>query len=138
MQYMQFNKKLGAGAYKMVFLGYDSETGREVAWNVISTLHLDSGARKRISDEINIAKSLSHKRIIKFINAWQNKGSKEVVFITERVTGGSLRQYINRLNAPLKVKVAKDWCRQILEGLAYLHSGMKPAPIIHRDLKVIF
>uniref|UniRef100_A0A0G4I0E9 Protein kinase domain-containing protein n=1 Tax=Chromera velia CCMP2878 TaxID=1169474 RepID=A0A0G4I0E9_9ALVE len=133
-RFLRFAKKLGAGAYKMVYLGFDTETGREVAWNVISTVHLDGAARKRIGEEINIAKSLSHKRIIKFINAWQNKQTREVVFITERVTGGSLRQYINRLKTPLKVKVVKDWCKQILEGLVHLHS-MEPSPIIHRDLK---
>ena len=40
----------------------------------------------------------------------------EVCFITERITGGSLLQYIKRINAPLKQKVIKNWCRQILEG----------------------
>lgn len=43
----------------------------------------------------------------------------QVCFITERITGGSLLQYIKRINAPLKQKVIKNWCRQILEG--YLH-----------------
>lgn len=30
-------------------------------------------------------------------------------------------------------KVLKSWCRQILKGLAFLHS--RSPPIIHRDLK---
>ena len=59
--------------------------------------------------------------------------SRQVCFITERITGGSLLQYIKRINAPLKQKVIKNWCRQILEGLDYLHT--RPDPVIHRDLK---
>ncbi|CAD7952311.1 unnamed protein product, partial [Amoebophrya sp. A120] len=57
-----------------------------------------------------------------------------VIFITERVTGGSLRNYVNRLGGPLKLKVIRNWAHQILEGLQYLHST-KPNPVIHRDLK---
>ena len=78
-------------------------------------------------------KTLKHPKIIAFINAWTNKEKEQVCFITERITGGSLLQYIKRINAPLKQKVIKNWCRQILEGLNYLHT--RPDPVIHRDLK---
>ena len=116
-----------------MYLAFDNDTGREVAWNVISFARLKRHERKRIDDEIQIAKSLDHPRILRFINAWINKEKAEVIFITERVTGGSLRQYINRLDGPLKLKVIRNWCRQILEGIVYLHT--QPHPVIHRDLK---
>ena len=132
-RFHRFNRKLGSGAFKTVYLAFDNDTGREVAWNVISFARLKRHERKRIDDEILIAKSLDHPRIIRFINAWINKEKAEVIFITERVTGGSLRQYINRLDGPLKLKVIRNWCRQILEGVVYLHS--QPHPVIHRDLK---
>ncbi|KAF4678113.1 Serine/threonine-protein kinase wnk4 [Perkinsus chesapeaki] len=133
-RFHRFNRKLGSGSYKTVYLAFDNDTGREVAWNVISFAHLSRHERKRIDDEIKIAKSLDHDRIISFINAWINKKKEEVVFITERVNGGSLRQYINRLDGPLKVKVIRMWCKQILEGINYLHNELK-VPVIHRDLK---
>ncbi|KAF4751214.1 Serine/threonine-protein kinase wnk4, partial [Perkinsus olseni] len=133
-RFHRFNRKLGSGSYKTVYLAFDNDTGREVAWNVISFAHLSRHERKRIDDEIKIAKSLDHDRIISFINAWINKKKEEVVFITERVNGGSLRQYINRLDGPLKVKVIRMWCKQILEGINYLHNQLK-VPVIHRDLK---
>ena len=38
-------------------------------------------------------KSLNHSNIINFINAWFNKKKDEVIFITEIVTGGSLKTY---------------------------------------------
>ena len=50
------------------------------------------GERKRISDEIALLKSLKHSNIINFISAWINKQKDEVVFITEVVTGGSLKK----------------------------------------------
>ena len=133
-RFLRFNRKLGAGSYKDVYLGFDTHTGCEVAWNVIGFQHLSKQERKRISEEINIAKTLSNPRIITFVNAWINKQKEEVVFITERVTGGSLRQYFTRLGAPLKMKVIRNWSKQILEGLHYLHNH-QPNPVIHRDLK---
>ncbi|CAJ1334242.1 unnamed protein product [Effrenium voratum] len=132
-RFVRFNRKLGSGSYKVVYLGFDNDTGMEVAWNIISFQHMEKKAKKRISDEINMLKTLKHPKIIAFINAWTNKQQEQVCFITERITGGSLLQYIKRINAPLKLKVIRNWCRQILEGLNYLHT--RPDPIIHRDLK---
>ncbi len=47
--------------------------------------------KMRISTEIEILKNLKHPNIIHFINAWINKSKNEVVFITEIITGGSLK-----------------------------------------------
>lgn len=48
--------------------------------------------RKRIADEIALLKKLKHPNIIQFISAWLNKQKEEIVFITEVVTGGSLKK----------------------------------------------
>ena len=53
-------------------------------------------------------------------------------FTTEIVTSGTLKEYTSRVKN-IKLKVIKKWCRQILNGLNYLHSHNPP--IIHRDLK---
>jgi WNK lysine deficient protein kinase len=133
-RFIRFNRKLGSGAFKSVYLGFDNDTGREVAWNVVSIDRLSKHEKRRLDEEIRVVSAMNSPRIIKFISAWINKEKREVVFITERVSGGSLRAYIRRLNSPLKLKVIRNWCRQILEGLVYLHS-FTPQPIIHRDLK---
>ncbi|XP_058225601.1 serine/threonine-protein kinase WNK8-like [Rhododendron vialii] len=52
--------------------------------------------------------------------------------ITELFTSGSLRQYRNK-HKSVDMKAIKNWARQILRGLDYLHS--QNPPIIHRDLK---
>ena len=46
-RFARFNRKLGAGSYKIVYLGFDNDTGREVAWNVIAFTHMSKTERKR-------------------------------------------------------------------------------------------
>ena len=41
-------------------------------------------------------------------------------------------RYIRRFKK-INLKVMKNWCRQILKGLYYLHT--RTPPVIHRDLK---
>lgn len=54
------------------------------------------------------------------------------IIITELLVSGTLKSYLKRLRN-VKEKVLKNWCRQILSGLLYLHT--RTPPIIHRDLK---
>ncbi len=35
-RFKRFSEELGSGAYKIVYKGVDNETGREIAWNVVS------------------------------------------------------------------------------------------------------
>ena len=62
-----------------------------------------------------------------------NKKKSEVVFITEMVTGGNLKSYIKKIRYP-RLRVLKNWSKEILRGISYLHN-QTPQPIIHRDLK---
>ncbi len=34
-RYVRFDERIGVGAYKEVWRGYDTETGKEIAWNTI-------------------------------------------------------------------------------------------------------
>lgn len=106
-RFKRFNDLLGSGAYKEVYRGIDEDTGREIAWNVIKINKLPKIDRKRISDEIHTLKSMKeHPNIIHFISAWVNKSKEEVIFITEMVTAGSLRQYLKKIKKP-RLKVIK-------------------------------
>jgi WNK lysine deficient protein kinase len=71
-----------------------------------------------------------HPNIINLHDYWYTDG--EFVFITELMTSGTLRDYIQKLQNP-SLKIIKRWSRQILKGLLYLHS-LSPS-IIHRDIK---
>jgi WNK lysine deficient protein kinase len=147
-RYIRFPVKLGDGAYKAVWLGYDTELGIEVAWCLVETRRIPQRERARIRSETEILSHLHHNHIINFYQVWENPETEQVcnnmhfisshyfqiVFTTERVTSGSLKSYINRVK-PLRLKVIKKWCRQILKGLEYLHS--QTPPVIHRDLSTI-
>ncbi|CAD8088663.1 unnamed protein product [Paramecium sonneborni] len=129
-RFCKYNEEIGKGAYKSVFRGYDNQSGCEVAWNVFQLNSVPENERRRVRQEISILSSLKHENIINFIYSWHNKSKKEIVFITEIINGGSLKNYLRRITRP-KLKVIKNWCRQILLGLEYLHKQN----IIHRDLK---
>ncbi|CAG9334949.1 WNK4_8 [Blepharisma stoltei] len=132
-RFFRFNDLLGSGAYKTVYRGLDNDQGCEVAWNSISLKNLPVEDRTQIAEEVKLNRRLNHPNIVHFISAWTNPNKEELVFISELVTGGSLRQYLKKIKFP-RLKVIKSWCKGILLGLQYLHS-QKPYPIIHRDLK---
>lgn len=90
-RFKRFDEELGRGAYKQVYRGVDHDTGREVAWSIISLSRLPKSERPRIKSEIKLIKELKHRNIITFINAWIDKSTEKIHFITEMITGGSVR-----------------------------------------------
>jgi len=131
-QYIRFDERLGNGAYKDVWLAFDNDSGKEVAWNTVDLRRLPFGEKRRIKCETEILQQLKHPHIINFHDSWNSPNKEEICFITEIVTSGTLKDYIKRVKR-VKLKIIKKWCRQILEGLDYLHRHNPP--IIHRDLK---
>jgi serine/threonine protein kinase len=115
-RFSRFNRLLAGKEGKKVFLGFDNDTGREVAWSVFG---LENHSNEKFVQTVETLRRLEHGNVVKLMNAWVEESS--VVVITERVGGWTLRQYISRLTAPLKLKVVKNWCMQILQGLVYLH-----------------
>lgn len=94
---------------------------------------MSASEKERLKEEVTQLQKLNHPNIIHFTKSWHNARKDELVFITELMTGGSLKHYQKMLKTP-HLKVIKNWCRDILEGLLYLHS-QAPTPVIHRDLK---
>jgi len=126
-RYAKLNCILGKGAYKTVYKALDWEEGFEVAWSSTQTTKAEY---IELNEEIEILKSVRHPNIINFHDCWYN--NNEIIFITELMTSGTLREYIQKLQVPY-LKIIKRWSRQILKGLYYLHSY--DPPIIHRDIK---
>ncbi|KAF9149050.1 hypothetical protein BG015_009188 [Linnemannia schmuckeri] len=136
-RFQRLNDILGEGAYKHVYRAFDQEEGVEVAWNQLRIDHLTKKEAQKILSEIEILQSIRNEHIINFYASWSTKapnGGERIVFVTELMSSGTLKQYLKKtLKGALKPKVLKSWCRQILQGLVYLHTHNPP--IIHRDLK---
>eukprot|EP00557_Chaetoceros_sp_GSL56_P006807 CAMPEP_0176495324 /NCGR_PEP_ID=MMETSP0200_2-20121128/10586_1 /TAXON_ID=947934 /ORGANISM="Chaetoceros sp., Strain GSL56" /LENGTH=1214 /DNA_ID=CAMNT_0017893175 /DNA_START=711 /DNA_END=4355 /DNA_ORIENTATION=- len=131
-RYLRFSEKLGSGAYKEVFRAYDTSEGIEVAWNVVNLSGVPSVERRYIVNEVKLLEKLNHSNIISFHGSWVNRELEQVIFVTEILSSGTLKQFINKVQI-IRYKIAKRWAVQILKGLEYLHS--QEPPIIHRDLK---
>ncbi|CAM9747374.1 unnamed protein product, partial [Phaeothamnion confervicola] len=105
----------------------------QVAWNTVNIKQLPKEEKRRIINEVRLLHGLDHKNLVQFHGSWVNREKEQVVFVTEILPGGSLMDFIRRVEL-IRWKVIKRWARQILKGLHYLHNEHNP-PIIHRDLK---
>lgn len=134
-RYFRYKEVVGSGAFKTVYKGFDVVEGIEVAWAKVEINGRTMGSPKelqRLKTEIQLLRSLHHKHILKLYTSWVDNKKRAVNIITELFTSGNLREYRTK-HKKVDMKAMRRWAKQILTGLAYLHS-QKP-PIIHRDLK---
>jgi len=80
--------------------------------------------------EISLMQVLQHPNIVRFLGAKINPRTGQLSIIMERVNGGSVKARLDQ-NGPLSEPVIKNYTRQILYGLRYLHSH----GVVHRDIK---
>ncbi|XP_016733398.2 probable serine/threonine-protein kinase WNK9 isoform X3 [Gossypium hirsutum] len=116
------------------YKAFDEYEGIEVAWNQVKLHDLlqSSDDLERLYCEIHLLKTLKHENIMKFYTSWVDTSNRNINFVTEMFTSGTLRQYRLK-HSKVNIRAVKHWCRQILKGLMYLHS--RDPPVIHRDLK---
>lgn len=76
------------------YRAFDEYQGMEVAWNQVK-LHdfLQSPEDlERLYCEIHLLKTLKHRNIMKFYTSWVDVSRRNINFITEMFTSGTLRQ----------------------------------------------
>uniref|UniRef100_A0A8C7Q4Q2 Protein kinase domain-containing protein n=1 Tax=Oncorhynchus mykiss TaxID=8022 RepID=A0A8C7Q4Q2_ONCMY len=122
------------------YLAMDTEEGVEVVWNEVmfserKNFKLQEEKVKSVFDNLI---QLEHLNIVKFHKYWADINDinrARVIFITEYMSSGSLKQFLKKTKKNHKTmneKAWKRWCTQILSALSYLHS-CEP-PIIHGNL----
>ncbi|CDO95949.1 unnamed protein product [Kluyveromyces dobzhanskii CBS 2104] len=152
--------RIGCGSFGSVYLGMNAETGElmavkqvelkptAVTAGVVSIADESKKAnspgggttavkntsqihRKMIDalqHEMNILKELHHDNIVTYYGSSQEGGNLNIFL--EYVPGGSVSSMLNNYG-PFDEPLVKNFTRQILIGLTYLHKRN----IIHRDIK---
>ena len=122
--------KIARGGFGTVYLFKDQDAGKKVAMKSVkagvSTSTLK--AVEALQLEIKLCKTFEHKRIVKYYGTVHD-GEYLSIFM-EYMEGGSIQEWVSRKGAFSEEEVRR-LCRQILEGLVYLHNKK----IIHRDIK---
>ncbi|KAK3101753.1 hypothetical protein FSP39_006118 [Pinctada imbricata] len=134
-RFLKFDIEIGRGSFKTVYKGLDTETGVAVAWCELQDKKWNKTERQRFREEAEMLKELQHPNIVRFYDSWEEpntRNRKVIVLVTELMTSGTLKTYIKRFKK-INAKVLRNWCKQILKGLYYLHT--RTPPVIHRDLK---
>lgn len=121
------------------YLAMDTEEGVEVVWNEVMFSERKNFKilEEKVKAVFDSLIHLEHANIVKFHKYWADtkENRARVIFITEYMSSGSLKQFLKKTKKNHKTmneKAWKRWCTQILSALCYLHSC--DPPIIHGNL----
>ncbi|XP_041977083.1 nuclear receptor-binding protein isoform X2 [Aricia agestis] len=117
----------------------DTEEGVEVVWNEVQFSERKNfkAQEDKIQTVFDSLTRLEHPNIVKFHRYWTDTHNDKprVIFITEYMSCGSLKQFLKRTKRNVKrlpLQAWKRWCTQILSALSYLHECVPP--IVHGNL----
>ncbi|KAL0946856.1 hypothetical protein HGRIS_013023 [Hohenbuehelia grisea] len=126
---------IGAGSFGKVYLGMDASNGLLMA---VKQVELPTGdgpniERKKsmlsaLEREIELLKDLQHENIVQYL--YSSTDDEFLNIFLEYVPGGSVTALLRSYGA-FEEPLVKNFVRQILQGLNYLHER----DIIHRDIK---
>ena len=132
-------EKIGGGGQAVVYKAFDHLTKEEIAIKTLLSRHRkDKSAIDRLKQEALVARSLTHKYIIKTYSVEQRTdiahGDDSVFICMELIGSGlELKDVINKRRASgqsFRVDEVLHVTRQLLDALKYAHSYT-----VHRDIK---
>ncbi|MCJ1247238.1 ATP binding [Trapelia coarctata] len=127
---------IGQGSFGSVFLALHAITGELMAVKQVempSKSNSDMDKRKEVmvaalKREIDLLRDLQHPHIVQYLGS--NSDDQHFNIFLEYVPGGSVAAMLNTYGH-LQEPLIRNFVRQILDGLSYLHGQ----DIIHRDIK---
>ena len=123
------HEELGRGNLTTVYRATHDALGNQVALKVLSAaLSRDDNARKRFTQEAQIASALDHPNIVRILDL--DEDDDQVFIATEYVPGVDLKKHLAKFG-PLAQKDMFKILKQIADALDFAHSP----GVVHRDLK---
>ena len=127
---------IGQGSFGSVFLSLHAITGELMAVKQVempsdSASQMDNKKRGMVNalkHEIGLLREIQHPNIVQYLGS--SSDDEHLNIFLEYVPGGSVAAMLNQYG-PLREPLIRNFVRQILTGLAYLHGR----DIIHRDIK---
>lgn len=127
---------IGQGSFGSVFLALHAVTGELMAVKQVEVpSNTNSNLDKRkesmvaaLKREIDLLRDLQHENIVQYLGS--NSDDEHFNIFLEYVPGGSVAAMLNSYGQ-LQEPLIRNFVRQILAGLSYLHGR----DIIHRDIK---
>ena len=128
---------IGEGSFGSVFLALHAITGELMAVKQVEIPSATQGTEfdqhknntvTALKHEIGLLQGLHHPNIVRYLGA--SADDQHLNIFLEYVPGGSIATMLKQYNT-FQEPLIKNFVRQILAGLSYLHS----CDIIHRDVK---
>ncbi|TKY60638.1 Mitogen-activated protein kinase kinase kinase YODA [Spatholobus suberectus] len=122
---------LGRGTFGHVYLGFNRESGEMCAMKEVTLFSDDaksSESAQQLGQEIALLSQLRHPNIVQYYGS-ETVDDKLYVYL-EYVSGGSIYKLVQEYGQLGEIAI-RNYTRQILLGLAYLHAKNT----VHRDIK---
>ncbi|GLT31202.1 hypothetical protein SLA2020_059540 [Shorea laevis] len=127
----QKGKLLGRGTFGHVYVGFNSGSGEMCAMKEVALVSDDAKSKesaKQLMQEIAVLSRLRHPNIVQYYGS-ETVGDKLYIYL-EYVSGGSIYKLLQEYGRLGELAI-RSYTKQILSGLAYLHSKST----VHRDIK---
>ncbi|PNY08634.1 ATP binding protein [Trifolium pratense] len=122
---------LGRGTFGHVYLGFSRESGEMCAMKEVTLFSDDPKSREcaqQLGQEIALLSQLRHPNIVQYYGS-ETVDDKLYIYL-EYVSGGSIYKLLQEYGQLGEIAI-RNYTRQILSGLAYLHAKNT----VHRDIK---
>ncbi|XP_050376822.1 mitogen-activated protein kinase kinase kinase 5-like [Argentina anserina] len=125
----QKGKLIGTGPYGPRYVGSNRVTGALCSMKEVELSPNGSISAKQLEMEIGMLSTLKHSNIVEYYGS--QMVDNQFYIYQEYVHPGSLSKYMNERYGVITESIVRNFTRQIVTGLAYMHSKY----IAHRSIK---